>query len=223
MTKLYPGSIQTLSVGQYFLEIAPNGGATVQCLTTDGVFNFKVYATNDPDHALALCTPVPYETTSSSGVTPKAPGTLCTPLALDKMDVETGPVLFMVIDVIGGIGTVSTVAGSTGASGSGPGEPSPVYGAPVSVTDKSGTIATGGTQQSAIAVNTNRKAFFVLNPRDASESLWVSLVGNAVVSDKSSIELPAGASFGFFGPTVPSNAVSVIAATTGHKFTAFEA
>jgi hypothetical protein len=89
------------------------------------------------------------------------------------------------------------------------------------LTDRSGTLTTGGTAQNAAAALATRKYLFVQNPSTAPGTLWFSTVTTAV-QDSPSIELVPGASFesGLFCPT---GAVSVIAATTGHKWTAREA
>lgn len=88
------------------------------------------------------------------------------------------------------------------------------------LTDKSGTITTGGTAQTAVAANTARKYLFIQNPSTASGSLWFSTVATAVAASPS-IELVPGASYesGLFCPT---GAVSIIGATTGMAFTGRE-
>lgn len=95
----------------------------------------------------------------------------------------------------------------------------PLTTAPISgaLTDKSGTITTGGTAQTAAAANTSRKYLFIQNPSTAPGSLWFSTVTTAVAASPS-IELVPGASDAT-GVFCPTGAVSVIAATTGHAFT----
>lgn len=89
------------------------------------------------------------------------------------------------------------------------------------LTDKSGTITTGGTAQTAAALNASRKYLFIQNPSTAPGSLWFSTVTTAVAASPS-IELVPGASYesGLFCPT---GAVSIIGATTGQAFTGREA
>lgn len=88
--------------------------------------------------------------------------------------------------------------------------------------NRSSTITTGGTAQTAVAANSGRLALVIHNV-DAAEALYVNLVGTAVVDGAGGIKLAAGATLIFDGSgIVPTNAVSVIAATTGHKFTIYE-
>ena len=87
------------------------------------------------------------------------------------------------------------------------------------VKDASGTITSGGSPQTALAANTGRKFLLIQNPTTAAEDLWFSLTGAAAVDAAGSLSLAAGGAMSFEGDFVPSNAVSVIGATTGHKFT----
>jgi hypothetical protein len=89
------------------------------------------------------------------------------------------------------------------------------------LTDRSGTITAGGTAQAAVSANTSRNYLFVRNPIDATEALWVSLVGTAAAASPS-VRLDAGDSFEYAGSFIPTNALSVFAATTGHAFTIWE-
>lgn len=91
----------------------------------------------------------------------------------------------------------------------------------VTFTNRSGTITTGGTAQNAAAEKKGRSYFFLQNPSTETESLWFSMDTTAVAASPS-IELQPGQSYES-GSTVSIGAVSVIAATTGHKFTAKEA
>lgn len=84
-------------------------------------------------------------------------------------------------------------------------------------TDRSGTITSGGTAQQAMAANTTRVEAWVYNV-DASEDLWLSFTGTAVINGAGSIKLSPGR--GWSGKV--TSAVSVIATTLGHKFTAGE-
>ncbi len=90
--------------------------------------------------------------------------------------------------------------------------------------DRSGAVTTGGTAQTPVAANVGRQWLFIQNI-DAVEDLWVSIVGTAVVGAAGSVLLPAKGAWVFEDGQgfVPSSAVSVIAATTGHKFTILEA
>ena len=92
----------------------------------------------------------------------------------------------------------------------------------MTLANRSGTITTGGTAQQAVAATKGRKLLVIDNPSTESESLWVSLVGSAT-TDSPSLELePGDPPLAFQGDACPDNPVSVIAATTGHKFTVLE-
>lgn len=84
-----------------------------------------------------------------------------------------------------------------------------------------GVIAVGGVAQNAMAAN-SRKYLFVENPITATEVLWVEPAGAAAVASSPSIGLNPGDSFVMEGSFVGSQAVSVLAATTNHAFTAKE-
>lgn len=91
-----------------------------------------------------------------------------------------------------------------------------VYG----TTDKGGTITTGGTAQNAIASNIYRKIWCIQNDPDASEVLSVRLGGTA--SATSGIILQAGQQACSAPGSLDTGAVSVYAATTGHRWFGFE-
>lgn len=95
--------------------------------------------------------------------------------------------------------------------------------------DRSGTITTGGTAQNAAAANPDRQYVMIQNvdpDAAAGEALWVNFGADAVVNGAGSILLRAGGgSISFEGARAaicPAGRVSVIAATTGHKFTCKE-
>lgn len=99
----------------------------------------------------------------------------------------------------------------------------------VTLTDCSGTITTGGTAQNAIAASSAIHGFVIANIDAASgsgEPVWMSLTGTATAATAQSYPLPPPAVTTFAGNssfTSPSgmatnHAVSVVAATTGHKF-----
>lgn len=89
------------------------------------------------------------------------------------------------------------------------------------LTDRSGTITTGGVAQDAVASNAARRYLLVRNPKNAAESLWLSLVGTATAASPS-LEIKAGEAYVAEDLFVPTNAVSLIGATTGHAFTVWE-
>jgi len=89
------------------------------------------------------------------------------------------------------------------------------------LTDKSGTITSGGSAQQAAAANAARRYLLVSNP-SAAEDLWFNL-GTAAVANQPSIRLPPGTAWESPSSFCPTGLVSVIAATTSHAFTVKEA
>jgi hypothetical protein len=120
-----------------------------------------------------------------------------------------------------------TVAG--GVTSGTPASPSADYlstltlGKPTALTDRSGTITSGGTAQtSSAAAKTDRVALIVANP-SATLTLYYNTTAVATVAGAGSIPLPPGA-MDTYGPgAVPTGAVSVIGATTGQPYTIKEA
>lgn len=85
-------------------------------------------------------------------------------------------------------------------------------------TDCSGTIATGGTSQQITTANGARS--YLLIQATSASALWIG-VGATAVADSPSIYIPAG---GNWEPLVPpTQALHVLCATTGAKYTAKEA
>lgn len=88
--------------------------------------------------------------------------------------------------------------------------------------DGSGSITAGGTAQNLFAGATPPHGFLLCNP-DASEALWFSLSTAALANGQGSVALaPMGGLFITPPGMVPFHAISVVAATTGHKFTAVQ-
>jgi hypothetical protein len=85
-------------------------------------------------------------------------------------------------------------------------------------TDRSGSITSGGVAQQLAAVNTTRISLVGQNI-DPTEDMWINEIGGtAAANTAGSWLVPAKASF-----SIDTNrAVSVVAATTGHKWTAEE-
>jgi hypothetical protein len=89
--------------------------------------------------------------------------------------------------------------------------------------DCSGTITSGGTAQSAFTAATGRAGFQIAN-LDTTEVMWISFTGTAVAGAVGSYPLaPATATTfaglsSYYSSIGYSTALSVIAATTGHKF-----
>ena len=86
------------------------------------------------------------------------------------------------------------------------------------LTDASGTITLGGTAQTALALNANRKYLLIQN-LSATESLWVNFDGTAAVAGQPSIQLVGNGVFVWENVYIPTGAVSVLAATTSHPWT----
>lgn len=89
----------------------------------------------------------------------------------------------------------------------------------VTATDKSGTIAAGGTAQTAIALNANRRAFWIQNL--SAGDLWISDVGTATAASPS-LKIVAGGLYESMPGNCPTSAISIIGATTSQAFAARE-
>ena len=84
-------------------------------------------------------------------------------------------------------------------------------------TDRSGSITTGGTAQQLAAANSTRSGLSGQNI--SSGDLWINETGGtAAVDTAGSFKVPSGSGF----EISTNQAVSVIGATTGQKFTATE-
>lgn len=88
--------------------------------------------------------------------------------------------------------------------------------------NRSSTITLGGTAQTLASANTTRCRLVIINPNDATESLWINFTTTAAAASPS-IELQPGGSWTEMGPTCTGELISVYAASTGHAFTAKEA
>jgi hypothetical protein len=97
----------------------------------------------------------------------------------------------------------------------------PAYAPSIAYTDRSGTITTGGTAQTLMAANANRKGWRIqnLSPTD----LWVNDKGAAAVAAQPSFKLAAGASYESAAFGASTAAISIFGATTGQSFEAMEA
>lgn len=113
--------------------------------------------------------------------------------------------------------TIRVVVGDDGKLVLGSGG-SPPSGA---LTDRSGTVTTGGTAQNAMVANASRKYLLLRNPLEETETLWFDLTATAVAASPS-IRLDPGDTFVMEGSFVSTQALSIFAATTGHKWTAKE-
>lgn len=92
--------------------------------------------------------------------------------------------------------------------------------------DRSGTIAAANTQQVLAAANAARQGLELQNIDTGNlEGLFYNPTGLAVIGTPGTFELAQGSAVGYPGGSVKiisSNAVSIIAATAGHKFSAIE-
>lgn len=85
-----------------------------------------------------------------------------------------------------------------------------------------GAIATGGTVQQLFAANTERQYLLIQNPSNAGEILFVDFTSNASTTQGTCLELAPGAAISFEGSFCPTDKVTVNAATTGHKYVAYQ-
>jgi hypothetical protein len=102
----------------------------------------------------------------------------------------------------------------------------PVTGAPnVTPTDCSGTVVTGGTAVNAFAASSTKHGFVIAN-LDVTEVMWISFTGTALAGAVGSYPLAPATATTFAGLSSFSspigfgikNALSVVAATSAHKF-----
>lgn len=98
--------------------------------------------------------------------------------------------------------------------------PLPIGGtAGASLSNKSGSITSGGTAQTLAAANSSRRGFWVQN--QSSGDLWINTLATAV-ADQPSLRIPAGSLYESPTGASPVGAISIIGATTGQKFAARE-
>lgn len=86
------------------------------------------------------------------------------------------------------------------------------------MTDKSSTITTGGTAQAAIAAGLVINGFQVSNP-DPSNDLWISWSTTALANGTGSHRVAANGGE-YVSDFRTNNAVSIVGAVTGQKYTA---
>jgi hypothetical protein len=87
------------------------------------------------------------------------------------------------------------------------------------LTDRSGTITTGGTSQQLAPSNATRKYLLIENL--SSGDLWINF-GVAAVAGQPSLKIPAGAALTMESGFVSNQAVNVLGATTAQAFAAKE-
>lgn len=86
----------------------------------------------------------------------------------------------------------------------------------VTPTDKSGTIASGGTAQTAIALNASRKGWCIQNPPTATEVLYVR--SGTTATTTTGVTLSAGQQACSLPGLIDTGLISVLGATTSHAF-----
>jgi hypothetical protein len=98
--------------------------------------------------------------------------------------------------------------------------------APCVDTDRSGTITAGGVAQVLMAPNATRRGWMIQNIDEVNlEELRYSTTGTATVATAGSFVIGAASGAGYpggFAQGTGTGAISIIGATTGHKFTAIE-
>jgi hypothetical protein len=82
--------------------------------------------------------------------------------------------------------------------------------------DKSGSVTTGGTAQTAIAANTGRVAWCIQNDPLGTEVLYVRVGATATAT--TGVALNPGSQVCSSPSSVDTALVSVLGATTGHKW-----
>lgn len=97
----------------------------------------------------------------------------------------------------------------------------PVKPGTVTLTDRSGTIGTGGTSQQVMASNASRLFIRIQNPCSENESLFVNY-GAAASGTSASEEITPCGSVTWDGTSITTQAINVVAATTSHRFVAKE-
>jgi len=91
----------------------------------------------------------------------------------------------------------------------------------VTASDFSAALALGGTSETAIPANAARKGFVIQNPPTETESLFVDM--GIAAAQGTAIEIAPGQMFPPNGsPYVSTQAINVVAATTGHVYIAKE-
>ena len=127
-----------------------------------------------------------------------------------------------------GIGQVKLAGTCTVTFDIGPDAGTPGIGADIGITTvKKGAltgngvaITTGATAEELLATNTARRYLLIVN-RDAAETMFVG-IGVTAVDDETSIELAAGQSYVMEGSFISTDAISILAATSGHKVACYE-
>ena len=88
----------------------------------------------------------------------------------------------------------------------------------MALTDRSGTITTGGTAQQLMPANDARVGFWVQNL--SSGDLWINELGGTAAASQPSIKIPSGSLYESQRGEPCPYAISIFGATTGQAFTA---
>ena len=98
-----------------------------------------------------------------------------------------------------------------------------------SFTDRSGSITTGGTSQTLMSSNNQRRRFIVCNPATPTgqnitpaESIFINFTSAAGVNNGTALEILPGSWYDSGIGIVTPEAITINAATTGHVFIAKE-
>ena len=87
------------------------------------------------------------------------------------------------------------------------------------LTDRSGTISSGGVAQQVAASNISRNGFWIQN--QSTGDLWLSTVGTAAATQPS-LQLPPGSYYEMPDTGIDTGAISLYGATTAQAFAARE-
>ena len=93
----------------------------------------------------------------------------------------------------------------------------PVTPAVAALTDRSGTITSGGGAQNLAASNASRKGYWIQN--NSTADLWLSTEA-AAIAGQPSLRIRAGALYE--PPVISQGGISIIGAVTGQAFSARE-
>jgi len=210
-TALMFGALTVVAYGQ----LSKPGGAS-------GTIQYSV-AVCDPNSPFRCAAPnasgqVPVTVTGSSSVTANGQATTAAPTYVDA---TSNP---LSLDLSGNLRTTNTTAIPAGTNTIG--SLNPLAG---TYTSKNLALTLGGTAQTLMAANTSRKRFYIQNPCTATgqgiaavESIYISFTGSAAVNNGTSIEILACGSYESDAGPISTQAISVNAATTGHKIVAGE-
>ncbi len=90
----------------------------------------------------------------------------------------------------------------------------------MALTDRSGTITTGGAAQTLAAFNEARKGFMIQNL--SAGDLWINELGGTAAASQPSIKITSGQVYETMDGQPCPYAISIFGATTAQAFTARE-